>query len=357
MHKEEESWHILRDIHLGVGDPWILQLEAIPKGSAYYTWRNKQIQKPMWQRIDRFYVPLGWINRVSRVEILSRAVRSDHYPIRMDIGLSDQMQKESRSPGLFRANMAVAMSEAGKTGVKEILKSWNEKITNISPLERLEKALTECREFLRNLGADLAKERRRREMGLRAKLEAMLLRVPESSEEEAKELMRKIEETSQKISSIEANAAKSHQIKAGLKWELEGDRPTSFFFSKARERKAKRYIEGLYSTNKKLETAQEGLENVIVDSFTELFHSKGPTEEWKKRWEEVLPKIKEKVSAMQRAILDRELTEKLIQRGKQRYRPPLVHRGRKAMHAQWLIRCLSPGAEPWKAMLRLDWRR
>lgn len=24
----------------------------------------------------------------------------------------------------------------------------------------------------------------------------------------------------------------------------------------------------------------------------------------------------------------------------------------KAMHAQWLIRCLSPGAEPWKTMLR-----
>lgn len=87
VHKEEESWHVLRDIHLGVGDPWILKPEAIPKNFVHYTWRNKQLQKPIWQRIDSFYVPLGWINRVSRVEVLTTAVRSDHYPIRMDLGL------------------------------------------------------------------------------------------------------------------------------------------------------------------------------------------------------------------------------------------------------------------------------
>lgn len=83
------------------------------------------------------------------------------------------MQKETRSPGLFRANMAVAMSEAGKVGVKEILKSWSKKITNFLPLERLEKTLTECRELLRKLGAELAKERRRREMILHAELETL----------------------------------------------------------------------------------------------------------------------------------------------------------------------------------------
>lgn len=95
--KEEDSWHVLRDIHLGVGDPWILKPEAIAGRTTSYTWRNKQALKPMMQHIDRFYVPLGWVNRVSRMEILARAVRSDHYPIRMDLGLSDKMPKEKES--------------------------------------------------------------------------------------------------------------------------------------------------------------------------------------------------------------------------------------------------------------------
>lgn len=54
--------------------------------------------------------------------------------------------------------MVVVMFEVGKMGVKEIFKSWNEKIINILFLERLEKVLIECREFLCNLGVDLVKE-------------------------------------------------------------------------------------------------------------------------------------------------------------------------------------------------------
>lgn len=48
----------------------------------------------MMQYIDRFYVSLGWVNRVFRMEIFVRAVRSDYYSIRMDLGLSDKMFKE-----------------------------------------------------------------------------------------------------------------------------------------------------------------------------------------------------------------------------------------------------------------------
>lgn len=182
------------------------------------------------------------------------------------------------------------------------------KIANITPLERLEGALTECRDFLRKLGTELAKERRHREMSLRLELEEMLLQVPSNSEQEARELMRKIEETTQKIGKIEEKAAKNHQINAGLKWEAEGDRPSSFFFNKAQGRKARRYIEGLYSTGKKLATTQTDLENVVVEAFTKLFRSKGSIAKWKAKWEEVLPKVKEKVTRLQKEILDRDLT-------------------------------------------------
>lgn len=90
-----------------VGDPWVLKPQCISKSSPDYTWQNKCEKKPIWQRLDRFYLPVQWMPRVRQAAIVVGPFKSDHFPVVMDVALRAEDIREHRSSALrfFRVNL------------------------------------------------------------------------------------------------------------------------------------------------------------------------------------------------------------------------------------------------------------
>lgn len=84
-HAEEDNWMELRDMEFAVGDPWILKPKCVTAASPHYTVRNKREVAPVWQKLDRFYVPVQWMPRVARAEIHVGAFKSDHYLVSLEL--------------------------------------------------------------------------------------------------------------------------------------------------------------------------------------------------------------------------------------------------------------------------------
>lgn len=57
------------------------------------------------------------------------------------------------------------------------------------------------------------------------------------------DLQKQIDEAAAQLEHLELGVVKGHQLRAALKWELEGDRPSAFFFQKVQEQRAKKAIE------------------------------------------------------------------------------------------------------------------
>lgn len=298
-HKEEDIWIEARDMEWAVGDPWVLKPQCVVKPSPGYT-----------QWLDRFYFPVQWMPRVRQAAVIVGAFKSDHMPVIMDVALRAEDIREHKSSALrfFRVNMDVACLEVGRAGVQDILKKWASKEEDVSALSRLEKALTECRSFLRELGKEMAKQRRARETALRGTLESLLLRIPSADEEQLKVLQAQINEAARQLTNLEEGKAKGHRVRAGLKWELEGVRPSAFFFQKLQEKRAKQTMESLLDKTGRLHTSQKEMEKVVEDVYTEVFSSAGPDVEWQELWEEYGHLLKAKVTPQQRAMLERPIT-------------------------------------------------
>lgn len=309
-HKEEDVWLEMRDMELFVGDPWVLKPQCIPRASTHYTWQNKCKAQPIWQQLDRFYLPVQWMPRVKRVEVQAGAYKSDHFPVAMELALRvEDLQEHQRSAmRFFRVNMDVARSKTVSTGVRDILARWKEKEEQGGALKKLEGALTDCRSFLRQLGKDWATQRRAREKALRGSLQQLLVRIPTMEGQQLSELQGQINEVARQLENLEEGAAKGHRIRARMKWEMEGDRPTAFFYQKVQAKRAKKLMESLPDKSGTIRQSQEELQTVVEEAYTNIFDSKGPDAEWQAVWAEHQHLFKVKVSEQQRAVMDRSFT-------------------------------------------------
>lgn len=165
----------------------------------------------------------------------------------MELALRAADVRDYRSSALhfFRVNIEVAKSEIGAAGIRDILKKWEGEEVSGGGLKKLEMAIVECRAFLRDLGKDFGKQRHFKEMEFRKNLQSLLLQIPEASEQQLPELQVRINEAARQLENLEEQEVKGHRVRAGLKWELEGDRPLAFFFQKLQEARAKKHIESL----------------------------------------------------------------------------------------------------------------
>lgn len=119
-----------------------------------------------------------------------------------------------------------------------------------------------------------------------------------------------------KLTELELQAAKGHQIRAQAKWDQDGDRPSSFFFQKIQKRKRKISIEGLFDGQRILRSTPGELQKIIMEAFKSVFSSTGPPPPpgWSAKWARVLCKIHPKVSAAQKELLDHPLSpEELVE--------------------------------------------
>lgn len=101
---------------------------------------------------------------------------------------------------------------------------------------------------------------------------------------------------------------KGHRIRAGSKWELEGDRSSGFFFKKIQKRRAKRTMEALLDKTGALKTTKHEMKRVVQETFTEVFASSGPSPDWLNLWSQHEHLLKPKVTNQQRALLKRQFT-------------------------------------------------
>lgn len=152
---------------------------------------------------------------------------SDHFPVALDVALTAEAVTAAK-PNLdfFRVNMDVAASTVGMAGVRNILAHWIAE-PGIAPLAKLEAAFREIKAFLRDLGQDLANERRQKEKHLRAELQSLLLAVHGCPEDLLPDLLKEQADVQAKLKDIEDQAARGHQIRAQIKWAQDGDRPSS----------------------------------------------------------------------------------------------------------------------------------
>lgn len=61
-------------------------------------------------------------------------------------------------------------------------------------------------------------------------------------------------------------------------WLIEGDRNTSFFHTKATNRKQRNTIHGLCDANEEWQENELRIEQITMEYFSNMFHSNGPTD-------------------------------------------------------------------------------
>lgn len=96
---------------------------------------------------------------------------------------------------------------------------------------------------------------------------------------------------------IETHAVRGHKIRAGAKWETDGDRPSSFFFQKIQGKWRKQCMEGLLDDESLLHIFVKGMMKIVVTTFKRLFASSGPTAAWREAWQRVRGSIVAKVTS------------------------------------------------------------
>lgn len=79
---------------LVVGDPWILNPTTRAPGSLDFSWCNKREEHTILSRIDRAYLPLDWIGRVRKMEILADSFQSDHYLFLVELILGSTVDSQ-----------------------------------------------------------------------------------------------------------------------------------------------------------------------------------------------------------------------------------------------------------------------
>lgn len=83
---------------------------------------------------------------------------------------------------------------------------------------------------MRELDKEMIRQRRAHEATLRKSLESLLLQVPTVPLDRLGNLQIQIDVATQKLQNLEAVVVAGHKLRAGLKWEADGDRLSAFFF-------------------------------------------------------------------------------------------------------------------------------
>lgn len=99
----------------------------------------------------------------------------------------------------------------------------------------------------------------------------MLALVSAAQPEELTLLMEEVQQVRNKLDAIEGVALCSHQIRAGKQWELDGNRPLSFFFQRIEAKRRKHTLAGLLNDNGLLQATQAEMCRLIVAAFLRPF--------------------------------------------------------------------------------------
>lgn len=249
-----------------------------------FTWTNNRADDDnIQERLDRVLVTESWFDMFpcSMVEHLPRR-RSDHAPLKIaiqgQVRVSRSKKKRRRS---FRFEKAWLREDECNNIVTE---AWN--------LCEQSDVSTKIARCAGKLGAwsggrpkDYQKEisRRREEMRV-----LMTMQASSATLNEIKALDAEIDE-------LELREETHWAQRSRQNWLREGDKNTAFFHKKAKERRERNTIKGVFDDGGTWRETEEEAEAIFVNYFKTLFESTG-TDEMQNILDKVMPKVTDEMN-------------------------------------------------------------
>lgn len=116
-----------------------------------------------------------WRPHVLQQEIIPTGILSDHFPIRLELDLSENLDGSPDASQFFRVNLDTLDDPACREGLAKIWDLWSADTGEHNGLDQITRALAESKAFLRSFGKLQARGRRARISRLRAKVRKYVL--------------------------------------------------------------------------------------------------------------------------------------------------------------------------------------
>jgi len=127
------------------------------------------------------------------------------------------------------------------------------------------------------------------------------------------QLLNALQNSRHKLTQHIAYRTEGLRIRSRIKWLLEGERPTRYFFSLAKSRRKQSTIRGLYQNQdpNRLKTSLLDINNVAKQYYQSLYTTENVDTQ---AWDEIFTGWSQKISAAQQTLLEMNYTdEELLQ--------------------------------------------
>lgn len=187
MHLSME-WKNLRDLHLRVEDPW----RTVPAARSPLSLRFSRSTAPgsacmSMSRLDRFYVPIEWRDRIMMYGVVPGVVFSDHSPIILNLATTENGMVYSKNfQQFYRMNLSLLEWEDTKERIEG---AWKEQ-AELPPSEGVAdflKAQEKTRKICRLAGKRKCAMEKKEEVAIQEELLSLQKAVEEENHTEEEE--------------------------------------------------------------------------------------------------------------------------------------------------------------------------
>lgn len=258
---ERYSWHELLDT-LQVHDSFKHQ------GGPRLSWNNGQfgLARRM-ARLDRLYTPNCMRGNLRHMEyfIHRYPVGSDHSPVQVGLCLGQEVIRKSS----YKWNVSHLKGEIASQ-LKHMWATLPQGMTFFSKLRKVAR-------FYRFLNMQKAKEFRKEELGLRARLECAIASLHEDVHNVGKQ--GKVMELQNALEEVESRKARGATIRSRVKWNKVGNKCSVEFFKSVKQKNSSSVIMELQDNHGRVFTNRADLDHICHSFYAKLYKRKTINEE------------------------------------------------------------------------------
>ena len=260
-----------------------------------YTWTRKNAK--IGSRIDMWFTQQGWEHKISKVKCCV-AVKTDHKALCLKM----QTDIEQRGPGLWKLNNQHLQNQDFKTGVQQIIKEVEE--GSEDEIKKWVKFKREVMKFSRHYGKQKAKKFKDQVVEIQKEIDDIINNMKGQHDQQEIEKIIQLNKELEMAYSLKAEQIK---FKNKLKWSLEGEQNSKYFYGLEKQNFAAQDINKIYNKDQKVIKNKDGVMKELREYWQDLFGSK--SQKLKKRIADKFLENVEKVSKKTKEELERELTE------------------------------------------------
>lgn len=277
------EWKNLRDLHLQVEDPWVTVPAARSPLSLRFSRATKPgVSSPSKARLDRFYVPTAWRDRVMSYAIIPGIPYSDH-PVLMNLAVTENGIVYSKNfLQFFRMNLSLLEWEDTKSKIEEVWRRQMEFPEGGGVADFLI-AQDKTRKICREAGIRKAALEKKESEKLKDELIQLQLAVEE--EDHLQEEEDKLKEVVFLMEKAANREAEGWAKRAKLKWAREGDVPRKFFYSTLKKKRKAAILPSFPDVQMQDgQQPHEALKEHVKGHFRRLYAAKETSVTWEQDW-------------------------------------------------------------------------